>query len=507
MNDGRGRTGWRRWPALLVCLAHCACRSPTSPPPGGPQLAPLPDDQTSADLQTLADRHVEGGAASQQDPTARSKPQAEISTVEGEETVFGELLGLGVKFSQGQPQSDLAMLDELGVKWVRDNVGWSELEPEPGKFLPFPSKFLERLDYYRAHDIGLVFFLAYGNAKAYPATEANPSRPIDPVLYSKYALHVAQELKKAGVQFVLEIWNEPHNFQIRPLLGGAWNGRPPSPWLDHYLDMVAASVARVKQFDPEIKLLSDEDMWVLHYRFLDGGLPDAIDGFAFHPYVPHGPEIAAIGPDTDWMRPYVAVDPDRSFASAVRRLREYGTRKLGKVPEMWITEWGWPIDKPENPISPKTVSSYLLRSFIMAAASNVHALCWFSSRDTVDGPMGLLTNTGVKRATYEAYRTMSQNLGSFTLRQHVMGKEHPTVGVQAFRFSSAASPTEILVIWDLDAAGRRLSLSGSLAQVTVQDVLGTLVQPSAARQISLSTEPLYLLGVQPSSVPIAELIQ
>src|SRR5690606_22611445 len=99
-------------------------------------------------------------------------------------------------------------------------------------------------------------------------------------------LHVARELKKAGVRFVLEVWNEPHNFQIRPTVGGEWNGRPPSPWIEHYLKMVRETVERVKEFDQEIKILSDEDMWVLHYWFLEGGLPSALDGFAFHPYVP-----------------------------------------------------------------------------------------------------------------------------------------------------------------------------------------------------------------------------
>lgn len=500
MADRGESTGRKHWPALLVLFTHWACRGQTSQPHGSPDVALPPERPVADGLQ------VEGGAASGQEQPTVARPLAEPSTAQWSDAVFGELLGLGVKFSQGQPQSDLGMLEDLGVKWVRDHVGWSELEPEPGKFVPFPAKFLERLDYYRTHDIALVFFLAYGNTRAYPATEANPSRPIDPVLYSKYALHVAKELKKSGVPFVLEVWNEPHNFQIRPLLGGAWNGRPPSPWLDHYLEMVAESVQQVKQFDPQIKLLSDEDMWVLHYRFLDGGLPQALDGFAFHPYVPDGPEIAAIGPDTDWMRPYVAVDPDRSFGSAVRRLRDYGTTKLGKVPEMWITEWGWPTEKPQRPIAGKTVASYLLRSFILASAAQVVAMCWFSSQDTVDGPMGLLTNSGQKRPSYYAYRTMSQNLGSFTLREHIMGKDQPTVGVQAFRFSSPTSSTDIVVVWDLDAAGRRLSLSGPLAQATVQDVVGSLVQPSAARQVTLSAEPLYLLGVEPTSAPLAELV-
>src|SRR6476659_7207428 len=37
------------------------------------------------------------------------------------------------------------------------------------------------------------------------------------------------------------------------------------------------------------------------------------------------------------------IDADRSFSSAVRRLREQSQLKLGRSPEMWITEWGFAV--------------------------------------------------------------------------------------------------------------------------------------------------------------------
>ena len=114
--------------------------------------------------------------------------------------------------------------------------------------------------------------------------------------------------------------------------------------------MVQAAVNEVKTFDPAVRLLSDDDMWVVHYWFLEAGLPRNLDGFAVHPYTPGIPERAAIAADTDWVRPFTAVDPDRSFTSAVRRLRDQGTAKFARTPEVWVTEWGWPVGPFTRPV-------------------------------------------------------------------------------------------------------------------------------------------------------------
>jgi hypothetical protein len=70
---------------------------------------------------------------------------------------FGELAGICVKFSQGEPPEAIQDLKELGIKWVRDNVDWHLMEPSPGKYLAFPPEFQERLDFYKANDISVIF--------------------------------------------------------------------------------------------------------------------------------------------------------------------------------------------------------------------------------------------------------------------------------------------------------------------------------------------------------------
>ena len=56
----------------------------------------------------------------------------------GQERPIGEMVGINVKFSQGEPQSALSLLKELKVSWVRDTVHWPEWSPRRVTMWPFP---------------------------------------------------------------------------------------------------------------------------------------------------------------------------------------------------------------------------------------------------------------------------------------------------------------------------------------------------------------------------------
>jgi len=402
---------------------------------------------------------------------------------------FGDMVGLGVKFSQGQPLRELDMLLDLRVRWVRDAMHWPEIEPAADRFRPFQRALVQQLEFYRRHDIGLVALLTLSNPRAYPGAGA---APFEPQAFARFAVQVARMLREAGVRFVLEIGNEPHNSSLAKTLGGAWNGRPPAPWVDHYVRMVRAAVEQVKAHDPSIKLLSDDDMWVLHYQFLEAGLPKALDGFAIHPYTPNAPERTAVAHDTDWARPYTVVDPDRSFSSAVRRLRAQGLAKLGRSPEIWITEWGWAVGdaKVKHSVPDETLVAYLPRAFILAAAAGVETMCWFSAQDSVDGPMGLTRNDGSKRDTYLAFKTLTTQLGDYRLLRQIAGQAHPTSGLQAFLFDGPQG--QKLVAWSADDRPRQLPWRADAARTPhAVDALGRPL-PFAASTLSLGMAPVYV---------------
>lgn len=408
---------------------------------------------------------------------------------------FGDSVGLNVKFAHGQPLADLPSLLELGVRWVRDPVPWTDIEPQAGRLLGLPAGLARRVAFYRDHGIGLVALLTLGNERAYPLTPGgSPAAPHDPAAFGRYAAAVARALQASGVRFVLELGNEPHNSVLRRRLGGQWQGRAPSPWVDHYLRMAAAAVAEVKAVDPAIRLLTDDDMWVVHHWFIAGGLPRALDGFAVHPYTRDVPERTAVAHDTDWTRPFSVVDPDRSFGSAVRRLRDAGAAVLERPPQIWVTEWGWPVGTATG-VGEAQLAAYLPRAFVLAAAAGVEALCWFSAQDTVDGPMGLTDNQGRRRPAFHALRTLTRELGDKALVRHAAGADRPATGVQAFVFEGAGERT--LVAWHVDGMPSRLPLPAG-APLRATHAEGSVLAPQAAADgrvhVPFDGAPIYVTG-------------
>ncbi|MGD0962230.1 MAG: hypothetical protein ABSB19_20660 [Methylomonas sp.] len=372
------------------------------------------------------------------------------------------------------------------------------MEPEPGKWREgFPVEFLQRLKYYRDHDIGVIFLLGYGNGKAYPNDNQNPTNSTDPTRFADYAVHVTELMKFAQVRFALEILNEPHNNRTLRNLGGNWQGKAPSPWVDYYVRIARETVSAVHAIDPDIKLLTDDDMWIVHYWFLEAGLPPDITGFAIHPYTgPKDPEHTAVSYNTDWTQPFSVVDKDGSFGSAVRRLREHGIAKLGKTPEIWITEWGWPVGNGKGEISDATLTWYLPRAFILAAAAGVKTTCWFSSHDAVDGPMGLTRNDNSKRDSFFAYRTLAAQLADLRLTQHVFGSDHPAEGVQGFLFENGQQKK--LVVWNVSGQDKTMIFPDAENSANGVDVLGREVEligkTDNKKQIKITGMPVYFSG-------------
>lgn len=339
-----------------------------------------------------------------------------IAVAESAARPFADNLCLQVKFFQGQPLSDLTLLTRLGVKWVREEDRWHLIEPVAGHYQPLSGALQQRLAYYKTHDIGVIFIVGGENPKAYPNTLEHPANYVNVEAYANYAEYMAKALKASGVKFKIELWNEPHNarFAKKDALGGQWHGKPPSPWVDRYIEMVHAAVKKIKAVDPKIEVMVNDDMWIVHYFFLDKGLPAELDGMSVHPYTGgRPPEIAAVTADADWTKPYQVVDKDQSFGSAVRRLQTHAKLRMGKLPKLWITEWGWRVGEkaPDGMIvDAQRIADYLPRAFILAEAAGFETTCWFSAQDVVDGEMGLKNNKGQFRPAFFAYERLAKKL-------------------------------------------------------------------------------------------------
>ena len=422
-----------------------------------------------------------------------------------DDMTFGDCIGLGTHFDQGESMTHLEGLVDLGVRWVRDYESWPAVELKPGTY-KFSPRFQERLAFYKNHGIGVCYGLWYGNVKSYP------DDPYNAEAYGRYAAAVARMLKEAGVQFVLEIWNEPHNFFLRSYFGGKWNAAPPSPWVDHYVQMVHAAIEGAKSLDPKVKLLIDEDVWVAHYWFLEKGLPRKLDGVAIHPYVQGsspGPEVTSFGPDFGGHQPFIVVDEDRSYSSAIRRLREQYTKKLGYRPEIWVTEWGYRLPVIGSEIQHEVptedmAAAFLQRLYIISVANGARCVMWHVSQDIGDGPYGLWRNDQTKRLTYDAFKEMSRQLGDLCLIKQVAGANHSATGVQAFLFKGPKGYK--LVAWNIEGPQKVTLASRTTLPMRITDKFGKPAESESCGRavefgldgpmiIQLSRSPLYVTGV------------
>jgi hypothetical protein len=211
------------------------------------------------------------------------------------------------------------------------------------------------------------------------------------------------------------------------------------------------------------------------------------------------------GRGASWESPFTLADEDHSFRSMVRRLREQGEAKLGKTPELWITEFGCPVRKDisENVTfalgsgTEEEVAAILVRAFLGAEAAGVKVMTWFSFWDGPDGPMGLLAKDGRKRKAYYAFKTMSEQLGDYTLLRQVAGATHPTTGVQAYLFRSPTGHK--LVVWNMEGEADILTKGQGNDSVRITDVQGQAVPVQPAQdgrvRLRLSPSPIYITGL------------
>jgi hypothetical protein len=189
----------------------------------------------------------------------------------------------------------------------------------------------------------------------------------------------------------------------------------------------------------------------------------------------------------------------------VRRLRQQSKSKLGKTPELWITEFGCPVrkDVSENVTfalgsgTEEEVAAILLRAFVGAEAAGVEVMTWFSFWDGPDGPMGLLSKDGRTRKAYNAFRTMTEQLGDHTLLRQMAGVAHPTTGVQAYLFRSPAGSK--VVAWNIEGQVNFLTNSRDNVPLRITDVQGQAVPIQHAKDgralLSLGPSPIYITGL------------
>src|ERR1700683_3730527 len=295
-----------------------------------------------------------------------------------------------------QLDSELSAIKALGVKWVRYDIEWDNIEPEPGQF--------EWEDYDRAvqavqgHGLQSLAILDYTPAWARDGACSDtpmcgPANPAD------YAAFVAAAVARYGPMGVhtWEIWNEPNIPEFF-----AQGANP-----DEYVALLKAADVAIKQKQPGSTVLTaglspagSGGGSLSPVDFVNGmyaaGAHGYFDALGDHPYT--YPATAGTQPLDAWGQMTMIHGIMAAHGDAGKKI--------------WITEYGAPTDGPD----PTDFVSEALQAQQVAVAVRlatsypwVGAFFWYTyedpgtSTDTEENFFGLVRADGSAKPALGAF--------------------------------------------------------------------------------------------------------
>jgi hypothetical protein len=401
--------------------------------------------------------------------------------------------GINTALRPDQPdlEARLAAMQQAGMKWGRQDFGWSRIERKPGQYDWEPYDRL--VEACRKHGI-----LLFGNL-GYAPSFHDPRTPEGVAAYAAFAAAAAKHF--AGKVDTWQIWNEPN--------GGYWKGTP-----EQYADLMAAGGKAIHQAAPQAKVLGlnmafCDVLWA--ERVLKRVPYDCFDVACFHPYrPPSAPEDRFDWWTLDqyvksWHRhdltpafPLVRMSFPEQTEEMVKVME-----KFGKPKPIWITEICWNTNIHPYGSSELRQADLLVRFYVLAiAAGRVEKVFWWTLRDggtrqfDMADMVGLMRNDLSPKYSYYAYAWMTRMLeGRRWSRNDSFGPD-----VFAAVFTEEGSSEDLIVAWaNKPYAYVRVSNEKGL---TFYDVFGTRrfvpVDPVRTKNlpVPLGESPIYIVGAK-----------
>jgi hypothetical protein len=275
----------------------------------------------------------------------------------------------------GDPVSaeENALLDALGIAWVRNDFRWSNVEPQQGLW-DF-SHYDRMVEDNIASGRKMLSVLGFDNGWAHKnGKQKDYISPEELPHFINYVEQVVTRYK--GKVDAWEIWNEP-NVNVR-----FWKG----PAKDFYA-LSKAAAQKIRECDPDAKIIAGSFFRVpksfIKGMFKSGALDD-VDGIAFHPYA---------------ATPKGAVALYDTFESLVR--------KQGFRGEIWVTEIGYPTGGifPHR-VSEKKFGAYIHDTFTGLALRGARVIVWYQlterhTRDNIPRTLDSERFFGLAYSDYE----------------------------------------------------------------------------------------------------------
>ncbi len=350
---------------------------------------------------------------------------------------------LGVQTHYGhrgwEPLSTLDAIRELGVGWIRDDLFWSSVEREPGKY-EIPAYVREWLEAAKARKLKVILVLNGDNGKCYPD-------PFDPEGYANFARFAAKELK--GYVHAFELINEPFNHFRKAAAKtlkqpAAWNGWDPKtqalqPWVHKYLDTMNRAAGAIHEAVPgEYRIIGLGCSPALNKMMLRQGVSKHVNGIAMHPYPYHLPPEWLPAGDTEFYRNRDGVGVGDASGSLLSINADLLTtaKKHGGPAELWLTEQGYTTFQPVDDRSSyagfteEAQAKYAQRRLMECLGSGVRFAAWYNFYSKGDRPhnsednFGLMRRDGSLKPAYHAIQRLARSMrhrqpaawGTFELR-------------------------------------------------------------------------------------------
>ncbi|RKY04060.1 MAG: hypothetical protein DRP56_10575, partial [Planctomycetota bacterium] len=251
-----------------------------------------------------------------------------------------------------------------------------------------------------------------------------------------------------------EIMNEPYNFGYGGTFGGHRQGGTlvggPAAWLQEYVNRANNAISKVKTYNPNIKMITSDDIWTANYWVIQAGLDSRLDGFVIHPY--HKP-FPGWGNSYGYLGYWDMVNDDMSRRSNIQRSRYEYENNFGHDVPPYSTEVGYSLggDGAHDVQPEEVIAAYLPREYVIEFAAGVEVLTWFVLREPGGngGAFSLIdTTTSAKRLAYYSLKEMVEQLGDYYMTEQVTGGADTTTGTQMYLFRNDLNQYKA-VIWDI----------------------------------------------------------
>jgi hypothetical protein len=262
-------------------------------------------------------------------------------------TIPADLAGMCHAGMPGSAQEN-AVLDELGITWVRNDINWHEVEKAEGEWdFSYYDRFVAANN---ARGRKMLFVLGFDTPWIHKEGKRKPY--ISPEELPKYLNYVEKVVTRyKGKVEAWEIWNEP-NMNVR-----FWKG----PAKDFYALSKAAAL-KIRECDPDAKIIAGSFFMVpsgfIKNMFASGALDD-VDAISFHPYSGNPGGVAYLYD---------------KFTALMKKMDYTG--------DIWVTEIGYPTAGiSPNRISEKNLGAYIADTYTALALRGARVIVWYHLKD------------------------------------------------------------------------------------------------------------------------------